>query len=279
MNYIMKVKRFSLLISIVVLINVPACSYVRNWFPDKEKDYQYTTEIPPLVLPKDLGKTDVLDISPALSAAPSADAATNVTPAKNTQPETVSSADLSADIASKQDFVPATSDASTPDTKPAADVPLAPLEPDNTSEHKSADKRTPVTVNLLKSESGVSQLRIDTPFDRAWRIVNKALSRKSIEVTDRNQEERLIVVQYDSAEQTLEDGSMWDEVVFIFSGLPGNEKEYSLKLSEAEQQTNITVLDENRQSASDAGSLSLLKLLQETIKADFAKKEDIGEKR
>lgn len=30
------------------------CSTVKSWFPDKEKDYQFRTEIPELVLPKEL---------------------------------------------------------------------------------------------------------------------------------------------------------------------------------------------------------------------------------
>lgn len=30
------------------------CSTIKSWFPDKEKDYQFRTEIPELVLPKDI---------------------------------------------------------------------------------------------------------------------------------------------------------------------------------------------------------------------------------
>ncbi|MBU2571807.1 MAG: outer membrane protein assembly factor BamC [Gammaproteobacteria bacterium] len=30
------------------------CSTIKSWFPDKEKDYQFRTEIPELVLPKEL---------------------------------------------------------------------------------------------------------------------------------------------------------------------------------------------------------------------------------
>jgi len=64
----------------------------------------------------------------------------------------------------------------------------------------------------------------------AWRIASKALSRKSIEVTERNQEEGLFIVQYDPDEQKVEDGSYWDEVVFLFGGIQSNEKTYLLKL-------------------------------------------------
>ncbi|OYV20391.1 MAG: hypothetical protein CG441_409, partial [Methylococcaceae bacterium NSM2-1] len=52
----MKDKIGSFFIFATVLFNLSACSYVKSLFPDKEKDYQYTTEIPPLILPDDLKK-------------------------------------------------------------------------------------------------------------------------------------------------------------------------------------------------------------------------------
>ena len=113
---------------------------------------------------------------------------------------------------------------------------------------------------------------MNVPFTRAWRIVNKALSRKSIEVTERNQEAGLFTVQYDPDEQKVEDGSYWDEVVFMFKGIQSNEKTYLLKLEENNQQTDIVVVDEDQQLLSDAASFKLLTLVEETIKADLANK-------
>jgi outer membrane protein assembly factor BamC len=52
----MKTKIITLLISAAALSALSACSYVKSLFPDKEKDYQYTTEIPPLIMPDDLKK-------------------------------------------------------------------------------------------------------------------------------------------------------------------------------------------------------------------------------
>jgi outer membrane protein assembly factor BamC len=43
----MKTKIGRFVVIAAVLANVPACSYVKSLFPDKEKDYQFTTEIPP----------------------------------------------------------------------------------------------------------------------------------------------------------------------------------------------------------------------------------------
>jgi outer membrane protein assembly factor BamC len=47
---------------IVLLAALQGCGYIKGLFPDKEKDYQYTTEIPPLQLPADLNpKTSATD--------------------------------------------------------------------------------------------------------------------------------------------------------------------------------------------------------------------------
>jgi outer membrane protein assembly factor BamC len=132
---------------------------------------------------------------------------------------------------------------------------------------------TAITVERVKFDDGENRLRINVPFTRAWRIVNKALSRKSIEVTGRNQEAGLFTVEYDPDEQKVEDGSYWDEVVFMFSGIQSNEKTYLLKLAENNQQTDIVVVDEeDQQLLSDAASFKLLTLVEETIKADLANK-------
>jgi outer membrane protein assembly factor BamC len=103
-------------------------------------------------------------------------------------------------------------------------------------------------------------------------MINKALSRKSIEVTARNQETKLITVQYDPNEQRTEDGTYWDEAKFLLSGFQSNDKTYLLKLEENNQQTDITVADEKQKILSDDASVKLLTLLEETMKADLAKK-------
>lgn len=250
----MKVKIGSLFITATVLFNLSACGYVKSLFPDKEKDYQYTTEIPPLILPDDLKKNHIPGV-PAPSVPPlGADAA--VPPvAANDHLETAASA--------------------APTINEPAVTPPAPVEdaaPAALPESESAIPDTAITVERVKFDDGENRLRINVPFTRAWRIVNKALSRKSIEVTGRNQEAGLFTVEYDPDEQKVEDGSYWDEVVFMFSGIQSNEKTYLLKLAENNQQTDIVVVDEDQQLLSDAASFKLLTLLEETIKADLANK-------
>lgn len=213
--------KIRLFIISAVLINVSACTYIKNLFPDKEKDYQFTTEIPPLVLPPDLSG----DSTARVPAAP-------VT-------ETSEKADAAPTVSSTE------------------------AEP-------TIDRRL-IQVELVDADQETKQLHIGASSETAWRMVGKALSRNSIEVTNRNQEEKLFHVQYDPDKQAVEDGSIWDEVKFFFTGFEVNEQEYVLKLVPNNQQTDVIIMDKDQKPATDGASLSLLKLLHNTIKADLAK--------
>ena len=100
-------------------------------------------------------------------------------------------------------------------------------------------------------------------------MVGKALSRNSIEVTSRNQEEKSLHVQYDPDEKKVEDGSLWDEVIFVFRGLQTGEKEYVVKLVGNKQQTEVMVMDKEQKPLDEGPGLKLLTLLHDTIKADL----------
>jgi len=215
--------KIRLFIIAAVLVNVSACTYIKNLFPDKEKDYQFTTEIPPLVLPPDLSGGSLANVP----AAP-----------------------------------PVTETAGKADTAPAA----AP-----STEEAPAIERKSIQVELVDADQGTKQLHLGVPADTAWRMVGKALSRKSIEVTNRNQEEKLFEVQYDPNKQEVEDGSILDEVNFFFKGLDTAEQEFVLKLVENNRQTDVIITDKEQKPVSNASSLSLLMLLHDTIKADLAK--------
>jgi outer membrane protein assembly factor BamC len=246
----MKTKIITLLISSAVLSSLPACSYVKSLFPDKEKDYQYTTEIPPLTLPDDLKKSQMPSVTTsAPSTSPlSANAA-------------VSPVAVNASVEEAESAAPAINKSA-----------ITSSAPDASPESETGIPDTDIKVERIKFDGGENRLRMNIPFTRAWRIVNKALSRKSIEVTERDQETGLFTVQYDPDEQKIGDESYWDEVVFMFKGIQSNERTYLLKLERNDQQTDIIVLDEDQQLLTDASSFKLLTLLEETIKADLANK-------
>jgi outer membrane protein assembly factor BamC len=220
--------KIRLFVIAAVLVDVSACTTIKNLFPDKEKDYQFTTEIPPLILPPDLAG----DAGAKLPTPPAAPATTPSAPA-----------------AESVDEVPAYTPT---ETAPAID-------------------RSLIQVELIDAESGAKRLRISAPSEIAWRMVGKALSRKSIEVTNRNQDERVFDVQYDQSKQDVKDGSVWDELVFMFKGFEANEQAFTVKLQESNQQTDVMILDKDQQPVSDDASLSLTMLLYDTLKADLAK--------
>jgi outer membrane protein assembly factor BamC len=246
----MKTRIITLLISSVVLSVLSACSYVKSLFPDKEKDYQYTTEIPPLILPTDLKKSQMPSVTVSAPSTPPLSANAAVSP-------------IAANASAEEAVYAA----------PAINKPaVTPTVPDASPESEAGIPDTAIKVERIKFDAGENRLRMNVPFTRAWRIVNKALSRKSIEVTERDQEAGLFTVQYDPDEQKIEDESYWDEVAFMFKGIQSNEKTYLIKLERNNQQTDIIVVDEDQQLLSDASSFKLLTLVEETIKADLANK-------
>jgi outer membrane protein assembly factor BamC len=208
-----------LLIIVSVLINVSACSVIKSYFPDKEKDYQFTTEIPALILPPDLAANSLAKV-PAAVVAPVAEAA-EVPPATH-QVETLPDVD-----------------------------------------------RKLIQAELVDAEQGTKRIHISAPGTMAWRMVGKALSRKALEVTDRNQENTLFHVRYDQNKQQVEDDSLLGEVAFLFKGFVSGEQEYILKLIENNAQTDVIILNKDEKPVADEASLSLLTLIYDTIKADL----------
>ncbi|MDD2659820.1 MAG: outer membrane protein assembly factor BamC [Methylococcales bacterium] len=248
----MKIKTGSLFVTLTALLCLPACSQIKALFPDKEKDYQYTTEIPDMILPDDLKKNQIPELSKTAPSAPPSDTDADAA----TPPVAVNApAEESASAA------PAANESAAPSPAVAATLENNPEIPD-----------TAIKIERIKFNEGENRLHINVPFARAWRIVGKALSRNSIEVSKRDQEERLYTILYSPDEHKIKDDSYWDDIVFLFRGIQTYEKPYLIKLDENNRQTDITVVDEDRQMQTDAGSVKLLTVLEETIKADLAKK-------
>jgi outer membrane protein assembly factor BamC len=232
----MNIKSAFLIITITALIFLSGCSYIKSLFPDKEKDYQYTTEIPLLILPQDLKNSQI----PGL---------TSSTPIISTNLDLPTEESDNGALTTQQS--PANTDL--PVNEPEAIEALIALE------------------RIKLNDDGYS-LRINTPFIKAWRIVNKSLSRKSIEVTDRNQEKKLFTIKYEPEEQPLQDDSYWSDLTFMISGVHDNEKTYLIKLDENNDYTDITIIDEDHKLLSEDASNKLLTLLENTIKEDLATK-------
>ncbi|MCX7081740.1 MAG: outer membrane protein assembly factor BamC [Methylococcales bacterium] len=228
------------IIAIFALSSISACTRIKSYFPDKEKEYQYTTELPPLIYPADL-KVNVLPVLPgSMAHAEPTIAAPNIATNALTKPTAV---------------------ASEPSTTPTADKAYS-------DEEELAAKL--VTVERINVDASENRLRLNVPFIRAWRILGKSLSRKALEVMVRDQEAGFFILKYDPDEHNVKDLSYMDSLKALIGNLRSNEKTYIIKLVKDQPQTDVIVLDKDKKPIADADSVKLLTLIQETIKADLA---------
>jgi outer membrane protein assembly factor BamC len=222
----MKLNLIRLLISLFIISITPACSYIAEYFPDKEKDYQLTKEIPELTVPSDLSGNHSQTV------------------------QENSSIDIEESISEK----------------------------DNGFAYE--DNQGSVPIDLIEySDDASTRIRISDSFIRSWRIVGKALSRHSIEITNRDVLNGLYHIQYDPEFEKVEDGSLWDEFLFIFGSDPAKEKEYKVELVDKKEATEVFVLDSDGEKVSDGTGLVLLKLLYGQIKVDPNPDPDPGEEK
>jgi outer membrane protein assembly factor BamC len=235
---------FSISIATTVLAG---CSYLQSYFPDKERDYQYTTEIPMINWPAELRKSQSTGGVPEISSL-------------------AANPDASADTSAGAAAAP-------------ADNAKAAAETSSSTTSTPDEKDTVSSVELLKYDDGESRLRLDAGFSKSWRVVSKALSHNSIEVTERDLNQGLFTVQYDPEEKKVKDESFMDELSFFFHGIDSKEQEYFLKLEEHDQQTDVIVQNnEHLPLPNNDAASRLLKVLADTINADLVKKANKANK-
>ncbi len=197
-----------------------ACSTVQKHFPDKTREYQFSSEIPELIVPSDLQNQHTIKRKPIYAA-----------------------------------------------------------ERDNMRQSKSQIKTVRAStavkrniVELVEYAGGAPRLRLEQSALSAWRYVGKALSRNSIEIIRRDESQLLYEVQYQAGAQNIEDGSLWDEVLFLFGDDPAQEQQYRIRLQERTPTlTEIMVVDENDAPHKHSDSRQLLNLIQTELNKDFAK--------
>lgn len=210
---------------------VSGCSYIKSWFPDKERDYQFRTEIPELIVPGDLNARTLPERTPEQAAA--------------------------AAVAAAEPAV----EQAVPAGEQQAPAPVARKEPaaEVSGENKPA-------VQPAAGNPAVSSLQIDQPQKQAWRLVARALSRQRMEIVERNIDKGYFYVKFDPDAVKPEDGSIWDEVIFLFGEDPSHEQEYRITLQEiAPQTTEVTVQDSEGKTLSNGPATALLKLITDGI--------------
>lgn len=224
---------------ILLLLSVSACTWIKNYFPDKSKEYQLASEIPALIIPPDL---------------PSG------THTHKPKPSIINKEAKIQQILA--------------DTKKKENSHWNQVAPEKAEpravEIEAAENKATIYVELIEYSGGETRIRIKDGIEKIWRTVGKALSRHSIEIIDRDALDHVYFVQYDANFTKVEDGSLWDEVVFIFGSDPAQEEEFRVKLVEYGGFIEIIVLDDNNIPLSTGMGLKLLKTLYRTIKEDLA---------
>lgn len=223
-------------------LSVSGCSTLQSWFPDKEKDYQFTTELPPLVIPSDLVQ------KPSL-------------PQRSAPVESIISKAVEPVISKKS---------AVKTIAPAIEKPAPMVNRPMLTDAETELSRNEIQVSL--THENAPTLNLNVPSVRAWRIVGKALSRSNIEVTNRNETSGQIHIQVtDTKSKTEPEKSLWDDTVSVFNPFAENEQSYVLQFHEANAKTAVTVLNLELQPLTDGTDNKVLMILFEAIKADLSK--------
>lgn len=112
-------------------------------------------------------------------------------------------------------------------------------------------------------------VHINSPYARVWRLVGKALTKRAIEITDKNRSIATYYVQYDPDIKAVSDGTFWDELVFFFGSDANQELPYQVFLMATELGTDVFIRDKLGNRLSQGHGIKLLNLIFTTIKEDF----------
>lgn len=252
-----KFNKTALLISAIVLTG---CS-LKRYFPDKEKDYQFRTEIAPLIVPKDLSHKTLQrsliepekDLTEKVKVLVEAETVVFTPETENNQPPV-------AVVSSPTDRVK---------DKAVIDKTVAKFE-----KQDLRSINTPPKIDFLTFEGGATRLRISENLAPAWRLVAKALSRNRIEITSRNKAAGQLIVQYDPNKTEFTDKSITDEFFFIFGEDHAQEQEFHIRVLAHNNNIEVFVLDHENKPLSEGAGLKLLKLLYNTIHTELALKNN-----
>ena len=225
-------KNLTPVIAFCVASGLSGCSTIQSWFPDKEKDYQFTNELAPLVIPPDLMHK---------AKTPSRVAALPIAVEKMPIEKTP---ELPASVA-KQSI----------DNRQPVNSDTIPLNRDD--------------IQLTRSDDKTSQFSLNVPYERAFRIVGKAISRSGIEVLERSEEAKTIKIQVTQAPTAPVEKSFLDETLSMFDIFEADEKIYVIEFTENNDKTSATLLSSNLKPLTQSNAVFMR--LYDSIQSDLHK--------
>lgn len=213
------------------------CSSISKLFPDKHKQYQYTTEIDALEIPPDLTSTTIDGAHGGRHDAWES-------PAQSSEASTENPSD----------------------GREATPAPGAEMSSESSRAYRKGSGH-PAPVLAESAEDSVPLIEVQAPIEITWAEVNKALGRLKLEITDQNKASGLYVVHYLKDQQDYEDRGFFGDVAQMFGQGPSRSHEYRIKLEQRDEVTSIFVLDSEGKVLRDGEGLELLKQLNATLQS------------
>ena len=207
------------------------CTIVSGWFPDKQKQYLYSTDIAALEIPPDLTSSTIEGASGGRREAWESPAVEEPAPQSS--------------------------------GREATPAPDAEMTKEDYSAHQS-DSQHPAPT-LAESTQDVPLIEIQAPFETSWSEVNKALGRMKLDIVDQNRSDGLYFVHYAKDQKPYEDRGFFGEVSDMFANGSGGTKEYRIKLDTRSNVTSVFVQDMDGQPLREGPGIDLLKELNATL--------------
>lgn len=220
-------------------VALAGCDTITSWFPDKQKQYQYSTEIPPLEIPPDLSSSTIEGAKRSAAGAGG---------------DSAYSRGALEDRAS-----------------PVAETPEDnPVESERPKRSAKPPKRSEAVPTLAQSSDDVPLIEIEVPFELAWVEVAKALGRMELEITDQNRSDGVYYVYYGGDRKPYEDRGFFGDMAEMFGAAQEVAKEYRIKLEQRGKATSVYILDSDNKPQISGPGFDLLKKLHETLQSASA---------
>ena len=222
-----------------VVFSLAACSTIADWFPDKQKQYRYSSELPDLEIPPDLtaSKIDGKDSSASAYSKNDQNAKDKYSSGKESGNVGTQAKSASADT------------------------------PSRTSKKHKPIKHNDTSMTLAENIENAALIEMQEPYEESWNDVGRALGRLRIEITDQNQTDGTYYVYYGGKppKRTDEETGFWESITSVFSSEKDQAKEYHIKLEDKEKVTNVYVVDKDGKVISEGPGLELLKRLHKKL--------------
>lgn len=226
---------------VMALLGLQGCSVLAGLFPDKQKQYQYSTEIPPLEIPPDL-------LASTIQGARQSHKNPQQPEADRFAPTDLSLSDPT--LAS-----------SLPPVSPGMVEPATSADTDTDTGDEASSSSGSDRYVLAESSDGTPLIEINQPYPAAWNTVGRALGRLKLKISDQNRSDGLYYVYQGERSESPPEHGLLSELMGFITGKPTRGQEFRLRVEEHGQMTYVMVVDDNHQPIRTGEGLELLKQL------------------